>query len=96
MVVFSGEGWRVPNMSLALEHPRLAPVQSWSYPRARDIFGGLSGPRLNRLLAPSLVDFQGNPGIQDLHQAMIFFLNLNVMISKRRVNNKHLRLNKFF
>ena len=28
-------------MSLALEQPRLAPVQPWGCPRARDIFGSL-------------------------------------------------------
>ena len=30
---------------------------------------GLSGPRPKRLLAPSLIDFRGNPGIRALHQA---------------------------
>ena len=37
-----------------------APVQVWGCPRARDILG-LSGPRLKRLLAPSLIDFRGGP-----------------------------------
>ena len=35
-VVFSGEDRRVQKMSLALEQPRLAPVQPWGCPRARD------------------------------------------------------------
>ena len=35
-------------------------------PRARDIFGTL-WPRPKRLLAPSLVDFRGNPGIRAMH-----------------------------
>ena len=52
-------------MSLALEQPRLAPVQPWGCPRARDILE-LSGPRPKRLLAPSLIDFRGNPGIRGI------------------------------
>ena len=40
-VVFSGEGQRDPKISLALEQPRLAPVQPWGCPRARDNFGTL-------------------------------------------------------
>ena len=39
--VFSGEGQRDPKISLALEQPRLAPVQPWGCPRARDNFGTL-------------------------------------------------------
>ena len=31
---------------------------------------GLSGPQPKRLLAPSLIDFQGNPGIRALYQAI--------------------------
>ena len=31
---------------------------------------GLSGPRPKRLLAPSLIDFRGNPGIRALYQAI--------------------------
>ena len=34
------------------------------------IFLGLSGPRPKRLLAPSLIDFRGNPGIRALYQAI--------------------------
>ena len=47
-------------------------VQPWGCSRARDIFGllGLSGPRPKRLLAPSLIDFRGNPGIRALYQAI--------------------------
>ena len=40
-VVFSGEGQRDPKISLALEQPRLAPVQPWGCSRARDNFGTL-------------------------------------------------------
>ena len=40
-VVFSGDGQRDPKISLALEQPRLAPVQPWGCPRARDNFGTL-------------------------------------------------------
>ena len=40
-VAFSGEDRRDPKMSLALEQPRLAPVQPWGSPRARDNSGTL-------------------------------------------------------
>ena len=37
---------------------------------ALETFWGLSGPRLRRLLAPSLIDFRGNPGIRALYQTI--------------------------
>ena len=45
-------------------------MQVWGCSRARDISGRLSGPRPKRLLAPSLIDFRGNPGIRALYQAI--------------------------
>ena len=36
----------------------------------QETFLGLSGPRPKRLLAPSLIDFRGNPGIRALYQAI--------------------------
>ena len=47
----------------------VAPVQVW-VALEQEIFLGLSGLRLKRLLAPSLIDFQGNPGIRALYQAI--------------------------
>ena len=61
-VVFSGEGRRDPEMSLALEQPRLAPVQLGVVLEP--------GPTPKRVLAPSLIDFRGNPGIRALYQAI--------------------------
>ena len=36
----------------------------------QETFWGLSGPRPKRLVAPSLIDFWGNPGLRALHQAI--------------------------
>ena len=44
-------------------------MQVWVCSRARDIVG-LYGPRLKRLLGPSLIDFHGNPGVWALYQAI--------------------------
>ena len=46
-VVLSGEGRKVPKMSLALEQPRFAPVQPWRA-QEQEIIWGLSGPRPKR------------------------------------------------
>ena len=70
-------------MSLALEQPRLAPVQPWGCPIEQETILGLSGSRPKRLLAPSLIDFGGNPGIRALHQA-IRIPNLNLKKRRKR------------
>ena len=63
-------------MSLALEQPRLEPVQPWGC-LEHEAFLGLSGTSPKRLRAPSLiVDFRGSPGIRALYQA-IGIPNLN-------------------
>ena len=45
-------------MSLALGHPKVAPVQVW-VALEQETFLGLSSPYPKRLLAPSLIDFRG-------------------------------------
>ena len=76
-----------PKMSPALEQPRLAPVQPWGCPRARDNFW--NSPALARkhyLLLP--LDFQGNPGIRALYQAIgIPSLNRSAIPSERFVRS---------
>ena len=67
-VVFSGKGRRVPKMSLAVEQPRLAPVQPWGCPGARDIFGTLQ-PSPEKTTCSFPYRFRGNPGIRALCQA---------------------------
>ena len=49
--------------------PRFAPMQVW-VALEQETFLGLSGPRLKRLLAPSLIDFREQTGIQALNQAI--------------------------
>ena len=67
-VVFSGEGWRDPKLSLALEQPRLAPVQPRGCPRARDNFG-TPRPSPEKTTCSFPCRFSGNPGIRALYQA---------------------------
>ena len=56
-------------MSLALGQPEGCTGASLGCSRARDIFGSLK-PSPKRLLAPSLIDFWGSPGIRALYQAI--------------------------
>ena len=65
-VVFLGLGRRVPKLSLALEQPQGCVWVALE----QEIFWGLSGPGLKRLLAPSLIDFRGKTGIRALYQAI--------------------------
>ena len=70
-MVFLGKGRRVPKMSLALgQPPRLHRCNLGVAPE-QETFWGLSGPRPERLLAPSLIDFRGNAGIQALYHQRI-------------------------
>ena len=47
-------------MSLALEQPKLTPVQPWGCPRARDNFGTLL-PLPEKTTCSFLIDFRGRP-----------------------------------
>ena len=69
----SGQGLRrVPKKSLALEQPRLGPVQPSGCPGARDAFETLrpSPENTPKDLAPSLIEFRGSPRIRALYQAI--------------------------
>ena len=58
-----------PKMSLALERPRLAPVQPWGCSKARDIFGTLR-PSPENTTCSFPYRFRGNPGTRALYQAI--------------------------
>ena len=68
-VVFLGEGQRDPEMSLPRATPRLHRCKP-GVALEQETFLEFSGLPPKRLLAPSLIDFWGNPGIRALYQAI--------------------------